>query len=77
VQRLDDFLRITDEWTHFEERRSELIDRKFDGPLTEPEQKELSELKRLFTLRRKALMPFPSAELSQFEERLSAPHPHS
>jgi len=73
VQTLDDFLRITDEWIQCEERRTELIDKKFDVALTGPEQRELTELKRLFTLRRKVLMPFPSGAVKQLEERLRSP----
>ncbi len=51
--RLDDFLRITDEWDATDERRCQLIEKRLRvGKRTPAEQAEFAELQRLFDLRR-------------------------
>jgi type I restriction-modification system DNA methylase subunit len=53
VQRLDDFLRITDEWEQTDERRCQLIEKRIKyGRRTVAEESEFKELQRLFDLRR-------------------------
>jgi len=53
VQRLDDFLRITDEWEQTDERRCQLIEKQIKhGRRTTSEQAEFQELQRLYDLRR-------------------------
>ena len=70
VETLHDFLRMTDEWERNEDRRSALIDRKLEGQLKPAEEKELRELKRLFSLRRRALQPFPPPEMEELYQRV-------
>jgi hypothetical protein len=71
VERLDDFLRITDEWEHNEERRSALIEQKLDSGLNRTEEIQLRDLKRLFSLRRRALQPFPPPEMEELAQRVA------
>jgi type I restriction-modification system DNA methylase subunit len=53
VQRLDEFLRITDEWEQTDERRCQLIENRIKrGHRTADEEAEFQELQRLFDLRR-------------------------
>jgi type I restriction-modification system DNA methylase subunit len=53
VQRLDDYLRITDEWEQTDERRCQLIEKRIKhGRRTAVEEVEFKELQRLFDLRR-------------------------
>lgn len=53
VLRLDDFLRITDEWEQTDDRRCRLIEKRIKhGRRTEAEEVEFKELQRLFDLRR-------------------------
>ena len=53
AQRLDDFLRITDEWEQTDERRCQLIEKRIKhGRRTAAEEAEFKELQRLFDLRR-------------------------
>ena len=53
VQRLDEFLRITDEWEQTDERRCKLIEKRIkSGRRTTDEEAEFKELQRLFDLRR-------------------------
>jgi len=53
VQRLDDFLCITDEWEQTDERRCELIEKQIKhGRRTPSEEAEFQELQRLYDLRR-------------------------
>ena len=53
VQRLDEFLRITDEWEQTDERRCQLIEKRIQhGHRTSDEEAEFKELQRLFDLRR-------------------------
>jgi hypothetical protein len=53
VQRLDDFLRITDEWEQTDERRCHFIEKRIqDERRTVSEEAEFKELQRLFDLRR-------------------------
>lgn len=71
VETLHDFLCITDEWERHEDRRSALIDQKLEGPLKESQEKQLRELKRLFSLRRRALQPFPPPEMEELARRVA------
>ena len=53
VQRLDEFLRITDEWEQTDERRCQLIKKRIQhGCRTADEEEEFKGLQRLFDLRR-------------------------
>jgi len=53
VLRLDEFLRITDEWEQTDERRCQLIEKRIQhGRRTAAEESEFKELQRLFDLRR-------------------------
>ena len=53
VQRLDDFLRITDEWEQTDDRRCQLIEKQFRGSgRTAAEDAEFENLQRLYDLRR-------------------------
>ena len=53
VQRLDEFLRITDEWEQTDNRRCQLIEKRIQrGRRTADEETEFNELQRLFDLRR-------------------------
>lgn len=53
VQRLDEFLRITDEWEQTDARRCELIEKRIQhGHRTPVENEEFKELQRLFYLHR-------------------------
>ena len=71
VETLHDFLCVTDEWERHEDRRSALIDQKLEGSLKAPQDKELRELKRLFSLRRRALQPFPPPEMEELARRVA------
>jgi hypothetical protein len=56
VLRLDEFLRITDEWEQTDERRCQLIEKRIQqGRRTAAEEAEFKELQRLFDLRRSYL----------------------
>jgi hypothetical protein len=56
AQRLNDFLRVTDEWESTDERRCQLIERRIQhGRRTIAEEAEFKELQRLFELRRSYL----------------------
>jgi hypothetical protein len=56
VLRLDEFLRITDEWDQTDERRCQLIEKRIkQGRRTDAEETEFQELQRLFDLRRSYL----------------------
>lgn len=56
VMRLDEFLRITDEWEQTDERRCQLIEKRIKhGRRTAAEETEFKELQRLFDLRRSYL----------------------
>jgi len=56
VSRLDEFLRITDEWDQTDERRCQLIEKRIkNGRRTVAEETEFKELQRLFDLRRSYL----------------------
>ncbi len=51
--RLDEFLRITDEWEQTDERRCQLIEKRFRrGGRAAEEEVEFAELQRLYDLRR-------------------------
>ena len=53
VRRLDEFLRITDEWEQTDDRRCQLIEKRIQrGRRTADEETEFKELQRLFDLRR-------------------------
>lgn len=53
TQRLDEFLRITDEWEQTDDRRSELVEKEYrGGGRTAVENTEFVELQRLYELRR-------------------------
>jgi hypothetical protein len=53
VQRLDEFLRITDDWEQTDERRCQLIEKRLKhGRRTAAEEVEFKELQRLYDLRR-------------------------
>jgi len=53
VLRLDEFLRVTDEWEQTDERRCQLIEKRIQhGRRTVAEEAEFKELQRLFDLRR-------------------------
>lgn len=53
VQRLDEFLRITDEWEQTDERRCQLIEKRLHGGgRTKAEDAEFAELQELYRLRR-------------------------
>ena len=82
VLTLDELLRITDEWPSSEERRTALLEKKFDVGLNSSEEGELLELRRLLTLRRKFLQPFPPPEMQELFQRVLAktggsPHDNS
>ncbi|HEY3862914.1 MAG TPA: N-6 DNA methylase [Verrucomicrobiae bacterium] len=56
VSRLDDFLRITDEWEQTDERRCQLIEKRIKhGRRTVAEETEFKQLQQLFDLRRSYL----------------------
>jgi type I restriction-modification system DNA methylase subunit len=56
VMRLDEFLRITDEWEQTDERRCQLIEKRIKhGRRSAAEETEFKELQRLFDLRRSYL----------------------
>ena len=53
VQRLDEFLRITDEWEQTDERRCQLIEKRIKhGRRTAAKEAEFKDLQRLYDLRR-------------------------
>ncbi len=53
TQRLDEYLRITDEWEQTDDRRGQLIEKQYrGGGRTTAEQVEFAELQRLYDLRR-------------------------
>ncbi len=53
TQRLDEFLRITDEWEQTDDRRSELVEKEYrGGGRTAAENAEFVELQRLYDVRR-------------------------
>jgi hypothetical protein len=53
TQRLDEYLRITDEWEHTDDRRSQLVEKEYrGGGRTAAENAEFVELQRLYDLRR-------------------------
>jgi hypothetical protein len=72
VYRLDNFLRITDEWEQTDDRRCELIEIRFRrGRRTSAEKKEFSELQHLFDLHRQFYSPEPlidEVKLKQLQE---------
>jgi hypothetical protein len=56
VSRLDEFLRITDEWEQTDERRCQLIEKRIKhGRRSDAEEIEFRELQCLFDLRRSYL----------------------
>jgi hypothetical protein len=60
VNRLDDYLQISDEWDRTDERRCELIEKRIKcGKRTPEEQKEFDKLQHLFDLRRQYCSPGP------------------
>ncbi len=53
TQRLDEYLRITDEWEQTDDRRCQLVEKRFrGGGRTAAENAEFAELQRLYDLRR-------------------------
>jgi hypothetical protein len=70
VQTLDEFLKITDEWGSLDERRMRLIEKKYDEGLNTEEKRELTELKRLFDLRRWHLAPPRDPEMDAIYQRV-------
>jgi hypothetical protein len=66
----DDLDAITAGWPVINQRRSVLIDKEYEGKITDAELKELNQLQRQASLRRQLLAPYPTDELRQERERL-------